>query len=320
MLNIPKENVKTFLLVVGGVAALVIISMIIDINLLHRNVFYKEDVDLTQYSNTAESKVQENKYELVSEGRRILFYTDEIMDMINNKEFDKLYNILDEKYRSLYVKSVKDLEEDMERFADGQYNLGYDEYYKEGNMFLIDARFEKINKTQEEIINSKATPIDTLCIREIEKGKYTVAFRGFIDKKEVNKETSNDLAKIKIKEMTVRSEEIELNIEVENLTNEKLNLYNSKLDIVTLEYTKGEKKNVEVKTYLKDSAYINNKKITIFNSEYNGLADSYLDSPNSTIETTNVLINSSSKSIFIVVLELKKVTSTVSSSFNFHLQ
>lgn len=90
-------------------------------------------------------------------------------------------------------------------------------------------------------------------------------------------------------------------IEIINLENE-INVFkqvkcgkNSKLDIVTLEYTVNGKKNVEVKTYLDEAAYINNKKIIIFNSEYSGLADSYLDTPNSTIETTNVLINSSGK-------------------------
>lgn len=231
MLNIPKENVKAFITIVTGVAILIFISLFIDIKFIFKSVFDEPEPDLTKYNNTAESKVEENKYNLISEERRLLYYTDEIVAMINNKEFSKLYSILEENYRNLYVKSVAELEEDMARFADGEYSLSYDEYYKEGNMFLIDARFERVNMTRQDIVNGVKTPIDTLCIREIEKGKYTVAFNSFISKSKINKEKSNNLIKVKVDEMTVKADSTELVIHVENLTNEKVTLYDDRLDI-----------------------------------------------------------------------------------------
>jgi len=234
MLNIPKENVKPFVAVVAGLAIMIIITLIIDFGVIHKSVFKKDEPDLAQYNNTAESKVEENKYNLVSEERRILFYTDEIMAMINNKEFEKLYNILDEQYRNIYVKSVEDLEKYMSRFSDGEYSLAYDEYYKEGNMFLIDVRFQKTDLDRQDIINGVKYPIDTLCIREIEKGKYTVAFNGFISKKEYNTEVSNGLVKLKLKDVTIRSDSTEILVYMENLTNEKVTLYESRLDICLL--------------------------------------------------------------------------------------
>lgn len=231
MINIPKENVKAFITIVSGVAILVSIALFIDVKFIFKDVFNETEPDLTQYNNTAESKVEENKYNLVSEERRLLYYTDEIMAMINNKEFSKLYSVLEENYRNLYVKSVAELEEDMARFADGEYSLSYDEYYKEGNMFLIDARFERVNMTREDIVNGVKTPIDTVCIREIEKGKYTVAFNGFISKNTINKEQSNKLIKVKVNEMTVKADSTELVIYVENLTDEKVTLYDDRIDI-----------------------------------------------------------------------------------------
>lgn len=234
MLNIPKENVKTFVGIVCGIAVLVIISLIIDINFIHKSVFYKGEPDLTQYTNTKESTFEENKYNIVSEERRLLYYTDEIMDMINNKDFEKLYNILDENYRNLYVRSVEELKEDMDKFSDEEYTIAYDEYYKKGDMFLVDVRFEKASMTREDIINGVKQHIDTLCIREIEKGKYTVAFNGFIRKTVLDKKASNDLVNIELKEITVRADSTEILIQIENLTNETVNLYDDRLDIYLL--------------------------------------------------------------------------------------
>jgi len=231
MLNIPKENIKPFIAIVVGLAIAVGITLFVDIKFIHKSLFTETEVDMTQYSNTPESKVEENKYNLVSEERRILYYTDEIMDMINKKEFDKLYNILDEDYRKNYVGSVEVLERDMARFADGEYILSYNEYAKEDNLFLIEAKFEKINMTREEMINGISYPVDTLCIREIEKGKYTVAFRGFIEKREINKSYTNGLIKINLKNMTLKSDSTEILIGIENLTDDKINLYDDRMDV-----------------------------------------------------------------------------------------
>lgn len=234
MLNIPKENIKTFFAIFGGLVFLLVISIIIDVFFLHRSVFNKEkekNVDMSKYINRPESNFEENKYEMVSEQRRILYYTDEIMEMINNKEFDKLYNILDEEYRSIYAKSIDDLETKMSRFADTEYNLAYDEYYKEGNMFLIDARFEKADLTREEIINGTSYPIDTICIKESKKGKYTVAFNSFIDKKEINQEVSNELVKINVDYMIIKANVTEVVVKFQNLTEENLKLYENKMNI-----------------------------------------------------------------------------------------
>lgn len=234
MLNIPKDNRKTFLIITIGLALLIVITIFFDINFFHRTMFYKAEPDLTQYTNTKESNFEENKYELVSEERRLLYYTDEIMAMINNKEFDKLYSILDDGYKELYAKSVAQLEENMKKFSDGEYSMGYSEYYREGNMYLIDVRFEKANLTREDIINGIGQPIDTICIREIEKGKYTVAFNGFISRQKLEAEGSNGLVKIKIKEITMRADSTEILLYIENLTDETITLYEDRLDIYLL--------------------------------------------------------------------------------------
>lgn len=231
MLNIPKENIKAFVTIVCGLAILVGITMFIDVNFIHKSVFHEVEPDLTQYGNVAETKVEENKYNLVSEERRVLYYTDEIMDMINNKEFDKLYGMLDETYRNIYCKSVEELEEYFARFSDGEYALAYDEYYKEKDMFLIKVNFEKINLTRDDIINSKGKPVDIFCIKEIAKGKYTVSFNGFISKKTYTKETSNGLVNIKLKEMTLKADSTEILLYVENLTDEDITLYDNRMDI-----------------------------------------------------------------------------------------
>lgn len=231
MLNIPKENKKAFIKVAIVIVLIIIITVFFDVNFMYKNVFTPKEPDLTVYGNTAESKVEANKYEIVSEPRRILFYTDEIMAMINNKEFEKLYSILDEEYRSIYASSLDEFKERMAKFDNGEYVFSYDEYFKEGSMFLIDARFEKINKTRDDIINGEPTIIDTVCIKEIEKGKYTVAFSSFIDKIQMNIVASNNLIKVKIKEMILKANSTELVINIENLTDEVINLRDDRLSV-----------------------------------------------------------------------------------------
>ena len=87
---------------------------------------------------------------------------------------------------------------------------------------------------------------------------------------------------------------------------------NASLEIVTFEYTNGGKKSVKAQTYLEKGAYIDSKKVGVYNSLFVSSNDTYLNGEYAEVQATNAFINSCGLTVDIDENVYHKVNDTTS--------
>ncbi|MBP3284022.1 MAG: hypothetical protein J6M02_00800 [Clostridia bacterium] len=145
-----------------------------------------------------------------------------IFELMNNKDFDGLYQLLSPDFKEeIFHSSFEDFEKYMAQYASEEYSPKYTKYEKYGDTYIVNVSFLQYSEDVTQA-NGSAVKYDYFCIRKMDDGDFTFSLAGFIGNKEPNKTVGNDLFKITLTKSMLTRSSSSFMITLENLSEENV--------------------------------------------------------------------------------------------------
>lgn len=228
-LDLTKEDKKIlFLLLI----VLIFVFVVIVIEIVAK---IQELVNSTATLSPIKAKVVEIENTPKNlESNKISKYLSEIFEMMNNKEYDKLYSILAPDCKEALFENPKSFSELMEKYAPNQYTPKFTSYEKVSNMYIIPVTFlEKGFDENDLYIENPYIKADTFCIKELTDGTFSLSFWGFIGSKSSDVTIGNELIAGSIIKNALYTDSCSFIIKLDNFTDTDILLTDYQVSCVT---------------------------------------------------------------------------------------
>lgn len=174
-INNEKNNHKKLssFIIVLIILAVAIIAMLV------YNIITKNDTGegSKKVIDTTTGKVLSNEeVELynMSESERVKYYFNTYIDYLGNKEYENAYNMLDDKFKNNYFKTVESYKNYIEKKYSPIISVTYDDLTRMGDYYILDITFlDLFSSTNENMVGKS----QKFVIYETDYGKYTISFQ-----------------------------------------------------------------------------------------------------------------------------------------------
>jgi len=217
MIKLSKED-KLIILTLVLVLGLILIFLSFEIVAKFKIVSETEIVETNFLDNLYNTISSLPKNEDPSKIRRIL---NEIFELINNKDYDKLYNLLADDFKKQVFPTIESFKEHIEtNWGNKKYSPSFSSYEKFSNVYVLRVAFlpENINNSD---ITSKtvSSTSDTFSIHINEDGSYKFSFLGYIGSISPNTKKENDEISILLNKVHLYNSKTIFNLKISNNTN-----------------------------------------------------------------------------------------------------
>ncbi|MBE5812250.1 MAG: hypothetical protein E7314_01165 [Clostridiales bacterium] len=162
--------------------AFVAIIAVLIILLLFEMFFYKGRPEVAEEAAKTEEMLQEMQNTTVeAEEKTVYKALNNIVDMMNRKEYQSLYEMLKDDYKNYYFRDFESFKKFVEIYAGQEYSPKYGSYYRDENMYYIMVEFLKSKYTREDLLNEMPVKVDTIVLEEQEDKSFKFAMNGFVE-------------------------------------------------------------------------------------------------------------------------------------------
>jgi len=215
---------KFRLVILGGIA---VVALIIFEIFVYNN---REVVD--EKTEEAKKQVEIMKSTTVyNEQEAIYNYINEVVELMNKKDFKTLYGMLKEDYKSYLFSDYAQFESYMEKYAYAQFTPKYSSYYRDGNKYIVIIDYLQKEYNRNDLVNGVGNKYDIVTIEKDKKGEFRFALGNFIESEQNNKSAKKDDLEFTILRTTRYAETTEVKILVTNKSNENIYFENNNIRV-----------------------------------------------------------------------------------------
>lgn len=181
--GVDNKELKAFFAIIAVLVLLIIFEVF----------FFKGRTEVADEEVKVEEQLKEMaSVNLSSEQKTVYQAVNEIVSMMNNKNYEGLYNNLKEDYKNYYFSEYENFENFIKSYAQEEYYPKYSSYYRDGDLYYIIVDFLKSKYTRDDLLRLKATKVDTIILEELADGNFKFALNGFVENMAHNKSKTVD--------------------------------------------------------------------------------------------------------------------------------
>lgn len=167
------NNNKNVFLIVAIILAIAIVAMLVYNIITLKN---RKEEDKTVIDSTTGQVVEGETLKIynMDEAERIKYYFNVYIDYLENKEYEQAYNMLDDKFKNSYFKTLQDYE----KYVNSKYSpiisVTYDDINRMGNYYVLDVTFlDLFSSTNDNMVGTK----QKFVIYETDYNVYKMSFQ-----------------------------------------------------------------------------------------------------------------------------------------------
>lgn len=172
------------------------------------------EAQLQEMANTTVDKEQKDVYKVVNN----------IVDMLNKKDYEGLYSSLKDDYKNYYFRDFENFKSFIDVYAKEEYYPKYNSYYRSGDLYYVIVDFLKSKYTREDLLTQRANKVDTLVLEEVEKDKFKFALNGFVENKLYNTSKTVDGVTFTLQSSVRNTETMETTVMISNDSDKSLSV------------------------------------------------------------------------------------------------
>lgn len=170
--GIDNKELYVFIAVIGVVVVLLIFEMF----------FFKGRSDVEEQNAKVQEKIEEMQSTTVAAEQKTVYHAlNDILTMMNEKDYQGLYDRLKDDYKNYYFYEYDTFVEFMTKYAAEKYYPKYGSYYRDGDLYYIMVDFLRAKYTREDLLSQKAVKVDTIVLEELKDGDFKFAMNGFVE-------------------------------------------------------------------------------------------------------------------------------------------
>jgi len=218
--GVDNKELIAFVAIIGVVIILLMFEMF----------FFRGRPEVTEEMANADAHLQEmSNVTVTAEKRNVYNVINNIVTLMNNKEYKTLYDNLKEDYKNYYFGEYSNFEDFMKLYAKEEYYPKYGSYYREGNLYYIIVDFLKSKYTRDELLSPRATKVDTIVLEELDDGNYKFALNGFIQNIPYNKSKTVDEVTFTLQNSIRNIETMQTTVIISNASDKVVNVSTSNI-------------------------------------------------------------------------------------------
>ena len=155
----------------------------------------------------------------------------EIFELMNEKEYDKLHELLSDDFKKMYYPNVSDLKKQIdETFNNENFYPSFLNYEKFGNTYVVKVSYIPKNVTNADIASQEISTIsDTFSINIMDDGSYTFSFEGYIGCNSPNTKRGDTKVSIELSKVYLYTSKTIFEVKIHNNTDKNLVIGNKKI-------------------------------------------------------------------------------------------
>ena len=220
MIKLTKED-KIMIVTLILILCLVLIFLSIEILEKFQKVSETDIIDTNPLDSLYNTISSLPKNEDPSKVRRIL---NEIFELMNEKEYEKLHELLTDDFKKIYYPTVSNLKEKIdETFSDTTYSPSFSNYEKFGNIYVVKVSYIPKKVTDKDITSQEIESIsDTFSIVVNDDDSYSFSFGGYIGCNSPNNKKGDDKVSVELTKVHLYNSQTIFEIKIYNNTDENL--------------------------------------------------------------------------------------------------
>lgn len=217
------------------IIAFAAILIVIIILLLFEFLVFRGRPEVVEERAQYEEKLQSMTEVTVEVEQKTVYKAlNDIIQMMNKKDYEGLYNALKDDYRNYYFSDYNSFKEFIDKYARYEYYSKYSSYYRDGNLYYIMVDFMQSKYTREDLLNPMAQKVDTIVLEEQNNGDFKFAMNGFAENIAHNNSKTVDGVTFSLVNSIRNTETMKTNVLVRNDSNKKVivNTTNLQPDVI----------------------------------------------------------------------------------------
>ena len=207
------------LLLFGVIIGILVILLIFEMFFFDGRESYKED------SQAMQEKIEEMQNTTVASEQRTVYHAlNDIVEMMNNKNNQGLYDMLKDDYKNYYFSDYETFEQFITAYASQKYYPKYTSYYRDGNLYYIMVEFLKAEYTRDDLLAARSIKVDTIVLEEMKDGNFKFAMNGFIENVEHTSSKTIDGVTFSLKNTLKNTETAKTTLLISNDSNKILSI------------------------------------------------------------------------------------------------
>lgn len=159
-----------------------VIIAILAILLIFEFFFFKGRPEVAEESAKVQEQLEEMQATTVEVEQKTVYKAlNNIVAMMNSKDYKGLYAMLKDDYKSYYFREYEDFEDFIKVYAGQEYYAKYNSYYRDDKYYYIIVDFLQPKYTRDDLLKQRATKVDTIVLEEVAKNEFKFATNGFIE-------------------------------------------------------------------------------------------------------------------------------------------
>ena len=223
MIKLSNEN-KKLLVILLLIFTTILVVILIDLLL---NIYMKSQPSNTT-PNYSENEVigEDSTDQQTSKQSRLKRAISEIFDLMNAKDFEKLYSLLSDEYKeSAFNNSFDKFSKFMTNYCDDKYVPVFDSYSNVENVYIVPVKFMLESISNDYITEyTSAKKSDTFTITFLANDTYKFSFSKFIGEKKLNESAKNEDIKVELTKSILYDSESEFYISITNNSDKTIDI------------------------------------------------------------------------------------------------
>lgn len=170
--GVNSKEITAFLIMIGVIIILLFFELFL----------FEGRTDVRDDNIKIEKKLQEmSEVTVKAEEKTVYHELNNIISMMNNKDYDGLYSKLKDDYKEYYFNDLETFKGFMDKYAAKKYYPKYTSYYRDGDLYYIMIEFLQEEYTREDLLSERTVKVDTIVLEEVEKNTFKFAMNGFVE-------------------------------------------------------------------------------------------------------------------------------------------
>lgn len=160
----------------------VVIIVIVIILVLFEMFFFEGRESVKQDQIAVQEQLDAMQSVTVEAEQKTVYHAlNDIVEMMNEKDYQGLYDRLKDDYKSYYFSDYNDFKNFMDVYAEKRYYAKYNSYYRANGLYYIMVDFLQDKYTREDLLSQRTVKVDTIVLEETKDGEFKFAMNGFIE-------------------------------------------------------------------------------------------------------------------------------------------
>jgi len=227
MIKLTKED-KIMIVTLILILCLVLVFLSIEILEKFEKVSEAETITTSSLDSLYNTITSLPKNEDPSTIRRIL---NEIFELMNEKEYEKLHELLTNDFKKMYYPTVESLKKQVdETFSGTKYSPAFSTYEKFDNTYVVKVSYVPKKVSNKDVTSQEIKSLsDTFSIIINDDGSYKFSFLGYIGGISPNTKKGDNKVFVELSKVHLYNSQTVFEVKIHNNTEENLVIVNEKI-------------------------------------------------------------------------------------------